>query len=132
MGTRLVASEEAFAHERWKARIVSSDGTDTIKTTLFGPEWPNATMRVMRNRVVNQWAGRESEVPVPPPPPAVIGTTTFAGAPYAMPKFSAVPPTPDTRGDFEEMALLAGDGAGRVTEILPAAETIRQMMSDVS
>jgi nitronate monooxygenase len=127
-GTRLVASDEAFAHDVWKARIVRSDGTDTVKTTLFGPEWPNAAMRVLRNRVVNQWAGRESEIPVVPPPPPVIGTTEFAGETYAMPKFSAVPPTPLTRGDFEEMALAAGTGAGRVTEVLPAGEIVRRLM----
>lgn len=128
VGTRLVASEEAFAHENLKARIVRSDGTNTVKTTMFGPEWPNAALRVLRNRVVSEWAGRESEIPIMPPPPAVIGTTTFAGAPYAMPKFSAILPTPDTRGDFEEMALPAGDGAGRVTEILPAGEIVRKLM----
>ena len=117
-GTRLVASEEAFAHEQLKARIVRSDGTDTVKTTLFGPEWPKATLRVMRNRVVNEWAGRESTIPLIPPPPAVIGTTTFAGAPYVMPKFSAILPTPDTRGDSGEVlgahvASRRGDGASR-------------------
>lgn len=69
-------------------------------------------------------------VPVPPPP-AVIGTTKFAGAPYVMPKFSAILPTPDTSGDFEEMTLLAGDGAGRVTEVLPAGEIVRQMMQGI-
>jgi NAD(P)H-dependent flavin oxidoreductase YrpB (nitropropane dioxygenase family) len=128
VGTRLVASDEAFAHDTLKARIVRSDGTDTVKTTIFGPEWPNAALRVMRNRVVKQWAGRESDIPLVPPPPAVIGTTTFAGAPYVMPKFSAVLPTPDTRGDFEEMALPAGDGAGRISDVLSAGEIVRQLM----
>ncbi len=129
VGTRLVASEEAFAHNTFKDRIVRSDGTDTIKATMFGPEWPNATLRVLRNRVVNQWAERESDIPLVPPPPAVIGTTNFAGAPYAMPKFSAILPTPDTRGDFEEMALAAGDGAGRIDKILPAGEIVGQLMT---
>jgi enoyl-[acyl-carrier protein] reductase II len=132
VGTRLVASDEAYAHDTYKARIVASDGADTVKTTIFGPEWPKVTVRVMRNRVVDQWAGREPDIPLVPPPPAVIGTTIFAGAAYAMPKFSAILPTPDTRGDFEEMALAAGDGAGRIDKILPAGEIVRQLMAPPS
>ena len=57
----------------------------------------------------------------------MIGTTTFAGVPYVMPKFSAILPTPDTRADFEEMALPAGDSAGRVTDVVPAGEIVRRL-----
>lgn len=131
VGTRLVASTEAFAHDTYKQRIVQAAWSgDTVRTTLFGPEWPGQQMRVLRNRVVNEWAGSENLVPFPPPPPAVIGTTLFRGAPYTMPKFSAVVPTPDTVGDFEEMALLAGDGVGRITSVKPAGQIVSEMMAD--
>lgn len=125
VGTRLVASTEAYAHPEYKRRIVASDGTDTVKTTLFGPEWPRAPLRVLRNRVVDEWAGREEQISFPPPRPLLIGRTKFAGVPYPMSKFSAMLPTPDTRGDFEEMALAAGGAAAHVDEILPAATIIR-------
>ena len=45
-----------------------------------------------------------------------------------MPKFSAMLPTPDTTGDFEEMCLAAGEGVGMVTEIKPAADIVQEMM----
>ena len=114
--------------QRHALRIVRSDGADTAKTTLFGPEWPNASMRVLRKRVVNEWAGRESEVPLIPPRPLVIGRTRFAGLPYPMPKSSAILPTPDTRGDLEEMAIATGEAAGRVDEVPPAAEIVRGLV----
>ncbi len=133
VGTRLVASVEAYAHIAYKRRIVQASGPgDTVRTTLFGPEWPGQQTRVLRNRVVDQWAGREERVPFPPPPPAVIGTTLFRGAPYAMPKFSVVVPTPDTSGDFEEMALLAGDGVGRIHSIQPAGQIVARMMREAA
>ncbi len=131
VGTRLVASVEAYAHDTYKQRLLQATSpNDTVRTTLFGPEWPGQPMRVLRNRVVNQWAGNEAQVPFPAPPPAVIGTTLFRGMPYTMPKFSAVVPTPDTQGDFEEMALLAGEGVGKITSIQPAGQIVAQMMAD--
>jgi nitronate monooxygenase len=108
VGTRLAASLESNAHDEYKRRLVAATGQATAHTTLFGPEWPGQRIHVLRNRVVAEWAGRESEIPRPPPPPAVIGQTRLmpnsipGGAPYDMPKFSAMLPTPETTGDFED------------------------------
>jgi enoyl-[acyl-carrier protein] reductase II len=49
-----------------------------------------------------------------------------------MPKFSAVLPTPETRGDFEEMCLAAGRGVGLVKQVKPASEIVREMMADAA
>jgi nitronate monooxygenase len=89
---------------------------------------------VLRNRVVKEWAGREDEIPNHPPPPAVIGHTTLTpnsvpgGIPYDMPKFSAMLPTPDTSGDFEEMCMPAGEGVRVIKNLQPAAEIVVEMM----
>jgi len=48
---------------------------------------------------------------------------------YRLPKFSAVLPTPETSGDFEEMCLAAGESAGLTNEIKPAGEIVRDMMN---
>jgi NAD(P)H-dependent flavin oxidoreductase YrpB (nitropropane dioxygenase family) len=132
VGTRMVASTEAYAHVNWKRRLVyTRDENDTVRTTMFGPEWPDKPMRVLRNRVVNQWAGREDQIPNPPPPPATVGETIFAGGPYTLPKFSVILPTRDTTGDFEEMCWTAGIvSAQRIHEILPAAQIIEEMVAD--
>jgi NAD(P)H-dependent flavin oxidoreductase YrpB (nitropropane dioxygenase family) len=136
VGTRFVASTEAYAHTKWKNRIVQTQtGAETARTTMFGPEWPDNPIRVLRNTVVNQWVGRESQIPPEcealPSPCGVIGETIFGGAPYAMPKFSAVLPTPDTTGDFEQMCLPAGlQSAPLVKDIKPAGEIVVEMMRD--
>lgn len=134
VGTRLVASIEAYAHTEYKRRITVASGNPSVTTTMFGPEYPNRPYRVLRNSITKQFAGREDKIPNPPPPPAVIGSTvlfpfTFK-QPYDMPKFSAIVPTPDTVGDFEEMGLPAGDGAKRIKDIKPAAQIVIDMMTE--
>ena len=130
VGTRLVASQEAYAHEEYKQRIVQAQAADTVRTTIFGPEWPHQAMRVIRNRVVNAWSMREQEVVYPPGKSALIGQTILAGQPVPLPKFSSLPPTPDATGDFEEMALIAGESAGLVKEIKPAGEIVQGMIEE--
>src|SRR5215472_5087904 len=73
VGTRLVASQEAYAHDEYKRRITQAEASDTVRTTIFGPEWPHQSMRVIRNRVVNEWITREHEVVYPPEPSELIG-----------------------------------------------------------
>ena len=134
VGTRLVASVEANAHDEYKRRIVKAAGHSTAHTTLFGPEWPRQRIHVLRNRVVDEWTGREDQTPNPPPPPAVIGHTALmpnsvpGGIPYDMPKFSAMLPTSDTGGDFDEMCMPAGEGVRVITRLQPAAEIVLEMM----
>jgi enoyl-[acyl-carrier protein] reductase II len=135
VGTRLVASAEAHAHAEYKRRLTVAKGDATATTTMFGPEYPNRPYRVLRNRIVNQFAGRENEIPNPPPPPAVIGTTFLfpltIRQPYQMPKFSAIVPTPETLGDFEEMGMPAGsESLKAIDRVQPAAQIIATMMAD--
>jgi enoyl-[acyl-carrier protein] reductase II len=130
MGTRLVASEEAFAHEEYKRRIVAAQAADTVRTTIFGPEWPHQLTRVIRNLVVSAWSAREDEVVYAAEPTAFIGQTVLGGQTVPMPKFSALLPTPETTGDFEEMLLVAGESAGLVHDIRPAGEIVRDMLAE--
>jgi nitronate monooxygenase len=133
VGSRLVASEEAHAHPEYKRRLVESGG-ETVVTTAYGPEWPNQPYRVLPSRTVRTWAGREHQIPDPPPPPAVIGRTRLfphsVNAPYDMPKFSAVVPTPETSGDWEEMAFPACGGAALIGDVKPAGQIVEEMMSE--
>ncbi|HKY64488.1 MAG TPA: nitronate monooxygenase [bacterium] len=134
VGSRLIASVEAHAHPEYKRRVANAGRGETVSTTMFGPELPDEPYRVLRNRVVNEWAGREDEIPSPPPPPATIGTTVLfpltLRVPYTMPKFSAVVPDPETEGDFEEMGLPAGAGSHRIRSVLPAGRIVREMMHE--
>lgn len=133
VGTRLVASVEAHAHPEYQRRLVAAAGP-AVTTTAFGPEWPGQRYRLLPTARVTEWAGREHEMPDPPTVPAVIGHTRLfphsANLPYDMPVFSAIPPTPDTTGDWDEMAYPAGDGVGAVRDVRPAGEIVAELMAD--
>lgn len=137
VGTRLVASTEAYAHPEYKRRLLQAHGHATAITTAFGPEYPDRPYRVLRTDLVKEVAGREDQIPPPSPLDPPIGQTilfpfTFR-VPYSMPKFSAVVPTPDTTGDFEQMGFPAGeDSVEKIKSIKPAAEIVAEMMSEAA
>jgi enoyl-[acyl-carrier protein] reductase II len=124
VGTRLVASVESLASTEYKERLVRAHGEDTAVTTIFGPEWPNAPMRVLKNRAV----ARSDEGNMPPK--HSVGETVVFGRSYEMPANSAVLPTTQTRGDHEEMCLAAGAGVAAVRSIEPAKQIVQDLMID--
>lgn len=128
VGTALVASAEAHAHPEYKRRIVDAGVEDVTVTRIFGPEWPDAPVKVIRNRAV-----REAEHGLAAPAERrEIGRTAIFGQDYAMPYHSAVLPTPETEGDFEEMCLPAGESAGLVRRLAPAGDIVRGMMDEAA
>src|SRR4051812_37657562 len=55
IGTRLVATDESGAHDGYKAALVEAGATETVRTSLFGPETPEFNpMRVLRNRAIDE------------------------------------------------------------------------------
>lgn len=130
VGTRLVASREAQAHPRYKQAIVEAGDDDIGRTAIFGPEWPDQPMRVLRNRVVREWEGRDAKTPKGAEAEATIGETNLFGQSYQMPKFSAVLPTTETSGDFNEMCLAAGESAALVRDVLPAADIVHSLLNE--
>ena len=90
VGTRLIASFEANAHPGYKDRVVAAGVEDTARHLIFGPEFPDASTRGLRNRIVREWERRddpppykvvsESELPV-------IGQARFYGQEFPMKRF---------------------------------------------
>jgi enoyl-[acyl-carrier protein] reductase II len=134
VGTRLVATTESGAHDGYKARLVSADGGDTVRTHLFGREMPEFNpMRVLRNRVVAEWNDRQHEIPTDPAGLPVIGHVELPGLSTDLHKFSnLVPMRGATTGDLDEMPLLAGQGVGLVRTVEPVAEVIGRMVRDAA
>jgi NAD(P)H-dependent flavin oxidoreductase YrpB (nitropropane dioxygenase family) len=126
VGTRFATARESYAHDEYKRRVLQATATDTVVTTLFGPEWCPAHGRAIRNQVVKEFAGGGPgfvEGGCPPPSSEIIGQTSLFGQPYAMPKFSAILPTQETTGDFEEMWFAAGGvSAALIRDVQPAAQ----------
>src|SRR5262249_22621015 len=67
VGTRLIASVEADAHPEYKQRVVDAGVEDTARHLIFGPEFPDASTRGLRNRIVREWEGQDD-----PPPYKVV------------------------------------------------------------
>lgn len=132
IGTRLVATLESAAHEQYKARLVTAQATDTVRTHVFGRETPDFNpMRVLRNRVVTEWNERVDQIPAGPAGRPVIGRFDLMGTQTELHRFSPfVPVRGATTGDLEEMPLLAGQGVGLIDAVEPAGEVIRRMVTD--
>lgn len=116
LGTRFVATVEAEAHSDYKRRLCEAQAGSTVVTRRFGPEWPDAPMRVLRNRA-SVGSGTQGS----------IGRTTLFGLEYEMPPYSAVLPTVHTQGDLELMCLAAGESVADVNDVVPAADVVREL-----
>ncbi len=132
VGTRLLASLEAYAHPRYKDRIVAAGVGDTARHLIFGPEFPDASTRGLRNRIVREWEGRDHPAPykvVPDSDLPAIGEAVLYGQRVPMKRFCGFPPTPEFTGDLEEMSLLAGESVGQTKQLMSAASIIDEMIS---
>lgn len=135
VGTRLVASTEAYANPEWKRRLTHARRQDTVNTVLFGPELPCQPYRVLRNPSVDANLAQQHAI-CGNPASGSIGTTllfpgtTFATPGVPMPQFSALPPTPDTTGDFNQMGMPAGESVQHIRDIKPAAHIVADMMAE--
>lgn len=130
LGTRFVASDEAWLHPADKQRIVESTAEDTVYGELFDAWWPGVPHRTLRNRTYDEWeaAGR--------PPPGrrpgegtTIGTRSLAsGEIQEWPRYAVglVPPT--FEGDLERVSMLTGESCGVVDEVKPAGEIVADLI----
>lgn len=131
VGTRFVASNEAYAHDGYKRKLVEADAEDTRMSSMFGPEMAHFNpMRILANRVVREFEEREDRRPVDTSAEPIIGTTELLGERMTLRRFSSFPPMPTTTGDLEEIPLLSGQGVGLIRSIEPAAAIVRSMMTE--
>ena len=123
-GTALIATEESFAHEYHKQRLVEAANEDTVLTDAFHINWPHgANVRVLTNSVTRGERGdpfgkRRT----------VIGDDE--GRPIYL--FSTDSPLRSMTGDFEAMALYAGAGVGRISAVQPAADKIHAIATQAA
>lgn len=133
VGTRLLAAQEAYVHPEHIRRIIQAHGEDTRFSRVFGPEMPHFNpMRLLRNRVVEEYSDRLEDVPMDRSDLEVIGETRFLGVREIMRKFNVILPTPETQADWEEVPFLAGQGVGQVSKVQPAADIVTEMMEEAA
>ncbi len=116
MGTRFLATPEASWPESYKQAIVASDGHDTLLTEIpdiaKGNVWPGAYDRCRRNRLIEDWIGRENEV-----------------RRHRAALAARIRRAYET-GDAGDGELNFGQSAGLIDEILPAAEVVRRVTTE--
>ncbi|HYG28517.1 MAG TPA: DUF6306 domain-containing protein, partial [Caulobacteraceae bacterium] len=116
--TAFLPTEESYAHAYHKGRIVAAAG-ETVHTEAFHINWPpGAAVRVLPNSVTRGERGDPFASPR-----QVIGAD--GARPILL--FSTDSPLRSMTGDLEAMALYAGEGAGRIEAIVPAAERLQAM-----
>ncbi len=132
IGTRFVASEEAFVPRIYKERIVTSGAEDTLYTEdLFDVGWPNAPHRVLRNAIVREWeaAGRPPSGQRPGAG-TTVGTRTRAGKTENIERYQSLMATPEFTGDLEHVSLWAGQSCSLVHDIKPAGQIVRDLVRE--
>ena len=116
LGTRFLATPESPLHPNLKQVILDSDGHDTIATEIVdvaqGNVWPGAYARVKRNRLVEDWIGREGELRRRQPEVA----RRIAAARAA--------------GDADYAVLYTGQTAGLIDELRPAADVVIGLVAE--
>ena len=116
LGTRFLATDESPLHANFKQAIVRSNGHDTVLTEI--PDiasrrvWPGAMARTLRNRFVEQWAGREW---------ALRQQARAVGEAIQAARLA---------GDVDRAAILIRQDAGLIDSVLPAGEVIRRMVAE--
>jgi nitronate monooxygenase len=114
-GTAFLASPEAVEiREGHKQKVIESDGEDTVFTEIFdklsGAPWPAGIGgRVWKNRLVEEWTGRERELPANR---EAIAAQYMAAA---------------DNSDANVLDLYMGQGAAAVTAVRPAADVLRDI-----
>lgn len=128
VGTRMVATVEADAMAEYKQALVQGNGIDTVRTRVFGPQWPDFNpMRVLRTPLVDAYQERVADIPQDTSGEPVCARLPFCGQTLEMHRFDAFVPAEGTTGDPQEMPLLAGEGVGLIREIAPVGDVVRGM-----
>src|SRR6185436_19028500 len=112
VGTRFIGAAEAEAHPAWVDAVIRASADDAVVSEAFNVGLPvPGPHRVLRSSI----AAAEAF------PGEDVGVVRLAGAEIPVARFGAVPPTRDSTGEIAAMPFYAGQSAGAVTRIQPAA-----------
>jgi NAD(P)H-dependent flavin oxidoreductase YrpB (nitropropane dioxygenase family) len=122
VGTRFIAARESEAHPDWQRALVDADADESVVSMAFNAGMPQpGPHRVLRRSVDAAAALAQEEA----------GVVVLAGVEIPVARFGAMPPTRETTGHAEAMAFYAGQSAGAVRAVQPAAEIMAELASGV-
>lgn len=119
IGSRLWATAEALVHSAFQNAAVSAEGDVTIRTTvpdkLRNLDWPKPfTARVMSNRIISEWHGREQEL--------ADGATL---ARESVRYFAAM-----QSGDADNTGVWVGEAAGMIRDVPRAVDVVQRIVQE--
>ncbi len=118
VGTRFIAAIEADAHPAWVQAVLDAEAGDAVVSTLFNAGLPEpGPHRVLRSSIEAAEALSGDEV----------GVVRLAGAEIPVPRFGPQPPTRESTGTIRAMPFYAGQSAGAVHAVRPAAEIVAEL-----
>lgn len=118
VGTRFLATAESGAHPQYVAALLAANAEDTVLTEAFSTGWPDAPHRVLRSCIAAAAAHGDE----------VVAKTRFGATMVPVPRFSVEPPSRATEGQIAAMALYAGESAGAVSAVVPAADLVHELV----
>jgi nitronate monooxygenase len=122
VGTRFIAAEESDAHPAWVRAVIEADADDAVVSTAFNTGMPEpGPHRVLRSSIEAAEALDDG----------TVGVVRLAGAEIEVPRFAPQPPTRESTGSIEAMPFYAGQSAGAVNAIQPAAQIIQELAAAV-
>jgi nitronate monooxygenase len=118
IGSRFWASREAAVPASFQAAAAAADGDATLRTSVVdivrGKDWPQEfTARVMNNRFVRDWHGREAALAAPNHAATELGRYTRGWE----------------SGDAENTGVFVGEAAGLIHDVLPAGDIVRGIVA---
>jgi nitronate monooxygenase len=119
VGTRFIASEESEAHPAWIRAVLEASAEDAVVSRAFNNGMPgDAPHRVLRRSLEAAQAHADGQV----------GVVRMGPAEIPVERFDPMPPSRDSTGDVEAMPFYAGQSAGAVKTIRPAAEIVAELL----
>jgi NAD(P)H-dependent flavin oxidoreductase YrpB (nitropropane dioxygenase family) len=111
VGTRFIATPEAYGHAAFKHRVVTEESRELTLTRAF----TGKPLRAFRNRWTAQWEDGAAQPAAFPGQYAVAGVRVETGY---------------QDGDLEWGMMPAGQGISSIHEILPAGQIVHDMVRD--
>ena len=116
LGTRFIATPESPIAEGFKRAVLASSGHDTVLTEIpdiaTGRIWPGAYSRVVRNRLIETWAGREGELRARRKEVVTEMRRAFEA------------------GDADHAPLFIGQDAGLIDAVEPAGSIVERLVRE--
>ncbi|KAI3871899.1 hypothetical protein MKW92_012713 [Papaver armeniacum] len=125
VGTRFIATHEAYANEYYKQQLLHYNEDQTDRTDLYGRFTWRAHVRCLNTPFHQKWRNSADSIENDESQP-IIGESIIYSEDIILRRFAGQVANPTTIGKLADMVMLAGQGVGLVKDIVSAGEVIRR------